>query len=96
MVDEPLFGIGAYHEAGDAYAVSVLVHHGRRHVVVITAPVVPGDEDGARFPVRAFHHRVNEAGDIRHAQPAPAPESGMFAQGAAEIGSDPAYLGQVA
>src|SRR6202007_53807 len=50
--------------AGAPQAVAVLVHRGRHHVVVEAAPVVPGQEDRGRVPVRAFHGRVDERGHV--------------------------------
>ena len=51
-------------KAGNANAQSILIHFGWIYVVVESAPIIPGDKDRRRFPLRRVHHRIHQPGDI--------------------------------
>src|SRR4051794_38045718 len=65
MVHVALPRVRADHEGGNADAVLLTTDYGWRHVVVEAAPVVPGEEDRGRAPVRARHDRVDHPGHVR-------------------------------
>src|SRR5579884_3660351 len=58
VIEVPVLGVGADHQPRYPDPQAELVDAGRYHVVVEATPVVPGEEDRARAPVRAPHHRV--------------------------------------
>ena len=64
MVDVPLLRVRADHETRHTQAVAVLVGFRRSNVVVEAAPVVPGQEDRRRAPVRPLHDRVDQTGHV--------------------------------
>src|SRR4029078_12856627 len=64
VVDVAAARVRRDHEPGHAQAVAVDGHLRRHHVVVEAAPVVPGEEDCGRAPVRAAHDRVDDTGDV--------------------------------
>src|SRR5207253_6744728 len=65
MIDEARFCIGCDDHRGHSEAVTVFVNFRRHHMVVEPAPVVPAEKDRTTVPVRALHHRVNQARDVR-------------------------------
>ena len=64
MVDVAGSGVGTDDEAGDPQAVTILVDSSGDHMIVKATPVIPGQEDGRRAPIRAAHSGVDETGDI--------------------------------
>ena len=64
VVDEPFFRVRGDHDGRHPQAVAVLVHRRGHHMVIETAPVIPGQEDRGRTPVGALHGRVDDRGDV--------------------------------
>src|SRR2546425_11594766 len=61
MVDVPLFGVGADHDACHAQPVAESVHLGGVDLVVETAPIVMGAEYRGAVPVGPGHHGIDGA-----------------------------------
>ena len=64
VIDVAVPGIRADNQHRDAQAVSVGVGRRRDDVVIEAAPVVPGEEDRGRAPVRALRDRVDQVRDV--------------------------------
>src|SRR4051794_37191250 len=64
VVDEPAPRKRADHESRHAKPVPAVIDARRLNMVVEPAPVVPGEEDRGRLPLRAPHERVDEAGYV--------------------------------
>ncbi len=68
MVDVALARKWADDQSGNAQAIAVVIHRRRGHVIVETAPIVPGQKDRGALPVRALHDGIDQAGHIRLAR----------------------------
>jgi hypothetical protein len=69
MVDEAAARVGADDERGHAEPVAVAAYRRRVYVVVEAAPVIPGQEDRRRAPVRAALDGVDHIGHERLSRP---------------------------
>jgi hypothetical protein len=92
VVHQPAPCVGADHQAWHAQPVALTVHPRRHDVIVEAAPVVPGDEDRGRAPVRRAHDGVHQP---RHPR-LPHPRRGGRMLAVCVAGDDPGHVRQPA